>query len=1088
MSKTLASWQVENYTGGGVVAYVRYSFDQTFQDSDGLVHLRGNWKENYIEDTCTVAGTVATIPTHAAFPTTDDVPVNQQAGCTAVLLDANRRNPITLFSDWIIPANVGDPITHANLVDRNEARQELPDRSTYSASVIDAKFVTYGLASAPKATDAVEGKGKLYEAALSAIAPIFVGLNSLYIGSRRLMTSAQASAASVVQGTIGKLTDGAKGMVYRSSALVSLFNLGAYSLTDFGGVDDGSTDNTTAIQAWLDAVAAGGGRGKIVKSANGTGQFNFSGTINWPVTGKMTIEGDGSAQGANIKLHYTGSGIAIQLAGDAVYYSVFKNLTLETATGSTGTTGILLTGGSPKTTQITTFDGLTINGFETGIHVLAADVSFAWQCSYIKASRVTIADSKYPIRINSLNSDWHISDLVTLGGRADGFGIYVDRCASLLIDHAQLQGGVEGSGSACSTGTPNPLYGESAIHFENEHGNIQINNSQQEGFRKSMVVNHADIENAIDLYTCKLAAPIELNADTILNTHGCFLFDNTVTATTANTRITSIGDGISTLNTCLDAGTGIGGFDVSGGARLRKLGVNGFSLSEDTPASFGTKPNASDPTLAATPQMSLASTITDKVLLAIGQAVSGVLSNHFQIGRMSDGFLAFFGTQAIPNRGIKFNGPMKFVGTSAVSLSEATRSVADTVVTNASPNISSATAAFTAADIGKIILLSGGSTVPNGTWVKSVTSSTAAVLSGNVTTTGASRALAIYGNAVLSYDPVANLVQISKNGVAFQNPQTSDDVYAAGAIPKQLSSSEQAASLLLETGGNITQSSGNFVLEHATGQLIISASIGTPPLVITSTDKVLNLNVDLLDGKDWTAPGTIGSVTPTTGVFTTIGGTVITGSVSVGAPLLKLSSAAAPVSPAAGELWNDSTQKGLQGFLAGIKQVLVGVIFTSTASATVANSVAETSIIGTGVGTLTLPANFFVVGKTIRVRVRGIMSITGTPNITVKVKLGSTVIVSTGVVAAAGTVANNLFDVVVDIICRSVGASGTVMGTGGFTYQKSTLVPATLGMVATAAVVVDTTASQVVGATVEFGTADAGNTISGQVTSVEVLN
>lgn len=53
-------------------------------------------------------------------------------------------------------------------------------------------------------------------------------------------------------------------------------------------------------------------------------------------------------------------------------------------------------------------------------------------------------------------------------------------------------------------------------------------------------------------------------------------------------------------------------------------------------------------------------------------------------------------------------------------------------------------------------------------------------------------------------------------------------------------------------------------------QFIADAPVGTPPLVVTSTTLVTNLNADKLDGSDWSAPPTIGSVTPGASLFTTV--------------------------------------------------------------------------------------------------------------------------------------------------------------------------------------------------------------------------
>ena len=60
---------------------------------------------------------------------------------------------------------------------------------------------------------------------------------------------------------------------------------------------------------------------------------------------------------------------------------------------------------------------------------------------------------------------------------------------------------------------------------------------------------------------------------------------------------------------------------------------------------------------------------------------------------------------------------------------------------------------------------------------------------------------------------------------------------------------------------------------------------GTAPLIVTSTTKVANLNVDKLDGKDWVAPGTIGGTTPGDGNFAALdatGNATLNGNVTLG--------------------------------------------------------------------------------------------------------------------------------------------------------------------------------------------------------------
>jgi len=95
--------------------------------------------------------------------------------------------------------------------------------------------------------------------------------------------------------------------------------------------------------------------------------------------------------------------------------------------------------------------------------------------------------------------------------------------------------------------------------------------------------------------------------------------------------------------------------------------------------------------------------------------------------------------------------------------------------------------------------------------------------------------------------------------------------------------SAQNADAVDITGGSIdgvslSNTSGTFVSITYSGQLTSTVATGTAPMIVASTTKVANLNVDLLDGADWANPSAIGSTTPNTGVFTgisTIGGATV---------------------------------------------------------------------------------------------------------------------------------------------------------------------------------------------------------------------
>jgi len=191
-----------------------------------------------------------------------------------------------------------------------------------------------------------------------------------------------------------------------------------------------------------------------------------------------------------------------------------------------------------------------------------------------------------------------------------------------------------------------------------------------------------------------------------------------------------------------------------------------------------------------------------------------------------------------------------------------------------------------------------------------------------------------------------------------------------------------------------------------------------------------------------------------------------------------------------GDVWYSSTQKSLSNY-AGITQRVGGTIFTQTANKTVANTTTETSIVGTGVGSLTLPANFFIAGKTIRVQNSGVYStVAGTGDVvTIKVKKGSTVLASKATTALVTGGTNLYWESDLLITCRTTGATGTVQVSGSVKYQIAgavTVVEAINNGVATSTL--NTTTSELFDITVTHSAANASNTITSLNTLVEVKN
>lgn len=163
--------------------------------------------------------------------------------------------------------------------------------------------------------------------------------------------------------------------------------------------------------------------------------------------------------------------------------------------------------------------------------------------------------------------------------------------------------------------------------------------------------------------------------------------------------------------------------------------------------------------------------------------------------------------------------------------------------------------------------------------------------------------------------------------------------------------------------------------------------------------------------------------------------------------------------------------------------VVSGLTFVATASVTVADTTNETTLIGSGIGNLTLPANFYRVGKVLRIKAAGMVSNTGTPNLTITAKHGATVTGSTGGVATEVGLSNTGWTCEVIHVCRTVGGSGTVMSQGVFNYGANTQVV----MANSGAITIDTTTTQALNLTATWGTQSASNTISCHEFLIEIL-
>lgn len=111
-----------------------------------------------------------------------------------------------------------------------------------------------------------------------------------------------------------------------------------------------------------------------------------------------------------------------------------------------------------------------------------------------------------------------------------------------------------------------------------------------------------------------------------------------------------------------------------------------------------------------------------------------------------------------------------------------------------------------------------------------------------------------------------------------------------------------------------------------------------------------------------------------------------------------------------------------------------GTIFAMTASSTSINTTAEINLVGTGSGTVTIPSTFWEMGRSLKVKGTGFYSSTTTTpgNFTLKVKIGTTVVLSTASVGYVVSQSSQVFAFSATLTCRATGASGSVIGQSAF--------------------------------------------------------
>ncbi len=152
--------------------------------------------------------------------------------------------------------------------------------------------------------------------------------------------------------------------------------------------------------------------------------------------------------------------------------------------------------------------------------------------------------------------------------------------------------------------------------------------------------------------------------------------------------------------------------------------------------------------------------------------------------------------------------------------------------------------------------------------------------------------------------------------------------------------------------------------------------------------------------------------------------------------------------------------------------------YAQTVQSATINTAPEQSIIGTGVGSLSIPANAFSIGDSFHGKMGGVINATGgggRSEITIRIKTGTTVLASTGVFDLDNAT-NQGWEIELDFTLATIGAAGDICTNGNFAYTKDGS-RQVFGYIFQDVQPIDTTISNTLDITVEWNVLNGGDDI-----------
>lgn len=152
--------------------------------------------------------------------------------------------------------------------------------------------------------------------------------------------------------------------------------------------------------------------------------------------------------------------------------------------------------------------------------------------------------------------------------------------------------------------------------------------------------------------------------------------------------------------------------------------------------------------------------------------------------------------------------------------------------------------------------------------------------------------------------------------------------------------------------------------------------------------------------------------------------------------------------------------------------------YSQTVQGTTINTTGEQSLVGTGVGSLSIPANAFAVGDSFHAKIGGKINATGgggRSEIIIRIKTGSTILATTDVFDL-DTATDQGWECELDFTIATIGATGSICTNGNFAYTKDGS-RQVFGYIFQDVQPIDTTISNTLDITAEWNVLNSGDDI-----------